>query len=245
MAMATYPPIGRRMAHAIGRRKGTRPTVAALRRASAAGRHPIARMAQARADPLRALIVRLGPVPTRGLRRMVLGQTAQARVRLHRVTAEPTALTSRNRARVRRATATIARPTQMAGAQMAVAAPMSRSRVRAAAGHPMHLPTPRRRATILRLRALTRPRLAVTLLLRTQHLRARTLRPAAVIRRPAVAMAAVAEVTAAVVGAAEDRTIAAAVAVRTAAAIPTDVDSQCNFQGPLKSRSGPFIFAPC
>jgi len=120
---------------------------------------------------------------------------------------------------------------------------MSRRRVRAAAARPTHLPTPRRRATILRLRALTRPRLAVILLLRTQHLRARTLRPAAVIPRPAVVMAAVAvEVTTAVV-AAEDRTIAAAVAVRTVAVIPTDANYQNNFQGPLKSRSGPFYFS--
>src|SRR5260370_37585533 len=95
----------------------------------------------------------------------------------------------------------------MAGAQMAAAAPMSRLRVRAAAGHPMHLPTPRRRAIILRRRVDTRRRVAVTLLLRTRHLRARTLRPAAVILRPAVAMAAGAGVNAAGVGAAGGRAI--------------------------------------
>src|SRR6266404_2726392 len=220
MATAACPPIVRRVAHALGRRKGTPPTAAALRRASAAGRHRIVRrMAQAKVHPLRARIVRLGPAPARGLRRTVLGQTVQARVRLHRATAELTARTSRNRARAHRATATIGRRTQMAGAQMAVGAPMSRLRVRAAAGRHTRRPTPRRRAIILRLRAPTRRRLAVTLLLHTQHLRARTLRPAAVILRPAVAMAAVAEVTAAVVGAAEDRTIAAAVAEVTAAVV--------------------------
>src|SRR5260370_25546916 len=143
-------------------------------------------MAQAKVHPLRGRIGGLGPAAARGLRRTVLGQTAQARVRLHRVTAELTALTSRNRARAHRATATIGRRTQMAVAQMAVGAPMSRLRVRAAAGHPMHLPTPRPRVDTPR-------RVAVTLLLHTQHLRARTRRPAAVIRRPAVAMAAVAE----------------------------------------------------
>src|SRR6266404_5359200 len=206
MATAACPPIVRRVAHALGRRKGTPPTAAALRRASAAGRNRIVRrVAQAKVHPLRARIVRLGPAPARGLRRTVLGQTVQARVRLHRATAELTARTSRNRARAHRATATIGRRTQIAVAQMAVGAPMSRLRVRAAAGHPMHLPTPRR--------------LAITLLLHTQHLRARTLRPAAVIPRPAVAMVAVAEVTAAVVGAAEDRTIAAAVAEVTAAVV--------------------------
>jgi hypothetical protein len=227
MATATYPPIVRRMVHAIGRRRGTPPTMAALRRVSVAGRRRIVRrMAQAKVGPLRGRIVRLGPAPARGLRRTVQGQTVRARVRLHRATAVLTALTSRNRARVRRATATIARRTQMAGAQMAVAALMSRRRVRAATGLPIRRPTPHRHATILRLRARTRPQVAVILLLRTRHLRARTLRPAAVIPRPAVAMAAVAaEVTAAVVVAEEDRTIAAAVAVRTAAVIPTDANS--------------------
>ena len=221
MATATYPPIVRRMVHAIGRRRGTPPTMAALRRVSVAGRRRIVRrMAQAKVGPLRGRIVRLGPAPARGLRRTVQGQTVQARVRLHRATAVLTAHTSRNRARVRRATATIARRTQMAGAQMAVGAPMSRRRARAAAAHPSQ----RRRATILRLRAPTRRRLAVTLLHRTQHLRARTLRPAAVIPRPAVAMAAVEEVTAVAVAEAEDRTMAAAVAVRTAAVIPTDAN---------------------
>jgi hypothetical protein len=200
--------------------------VAALRGVLAAGRRRIVRrMAQAKVHPLRARIVRLGPAPARGLRRTVLGQTVQARVRLRRVTAELTARTSRNRARVRRATATIVRRTQMA-----VAALMSRRRVRAAAG----LPTPRRRATIQRLRA-------VTLLLRTRRLRGRTLRPAAVIPRRAVAMAVVAEVTAAVVGA-EGRTAAVAEGDRTAAVILTVANYQDNFQGPLRCRSGPFYF---
>src|SRR5260370_30858716 len=107
-------------------------------------------MAQAKVHPLRARIVRLGPAPARGLRRTVLGQTAQARVRLHRVTAELTALTSRNRARAHRATATIGRRTQMAVAQMAVGAPMSRLPLRAAAGHPLHLHPPRRLLDTLR-----------------------------------------------------------------------------------------------
>jgi hypothetical protein len=172
--------------------------------------------------PPRARIVRLGPGPARGLRRTVSRQTAQARVRLHRATAALTALTSRSRARVRRVTATIARRTQMAGAAL-----MSRRRVRAATGLPIRRPTPHRHATIPRLHVPTRPRVAVTLRLRTRHLRARTLRRAVVIPRPAVAMAAVAaaEVTTAVVVAAGDRTIAAAVAVRTAAVIPTDANS--------------------
>src|SRR5260370_5968639 len=231
MATAACPPIVRRVAHALGRRKGTPPTAAALRRASAAGRHRIVRRtAQADGHPLRDRIVRLGPAPARGLRRTVLGQTAQARVRLHRATAELTARTSRNRARAHRATATIGRRTQMAGAQMAAAAPTSRLRVRAAAGHPMHLPTPRRRAIILRLRAPTRRRLTVTLLLHTQHLRARTRRPAAVIRRPAVAMAAVAEeVTTVVVGVAvAERAVTAAEGGRTAGGSSPGVDFQRN-----------------
>jgi hypothetical protein len=117
---------------------------------------------------------------------------------------------------------------------MAVAARMSRRRARAAAAQRIHLRTPRRRAAIQRLRA-------VTLLLRTRRLRARTLRRAAVIPRPAGAMAAVAEVTTAVVGAAEDRTVAVAEGDRTAA-VPTDVNYQNNFQGPLRCRSGPFYF---
>ncbi len=188
--------------------------------------------------PLRARIVRLGPAPVRGLRRTVLGQTVQARVRLHRATAELTARTSRNRARVRRATATIGRRTQMAGAQMAVGAPMSRLRVRAAAGRHTRRPT-------LRRRAHTRRRVGVTLLLRTRHLRARTLRPAAVIPRPAVAMAAVAAEVTTVVVAEEDRTIAAAVAVRTAAVIPTDANCQITFKARSNSGAGLFTFPPC
>src|SRR5260370_10170920 len=116
-------------------------------------------MAQAKVHPLRARIVRLGPAPARGLRRTVLGQTAQARVRLHRVTAELTALTSRNRARAHRATATIGRRTQMAVAQMAVGGPMSRLPVLAAARHPMQLPTPRHPAdtSLLVARTLALP----------------------------------------------------------------------------------------
>jgi hypothetical protein len=56
-------------------------------------------------------------------------------------------------------------------------------------------------------------------------------------------MAAVAaEATMAAVVAAEDRTIAVAV-VRTAAVIPTDINSQGNFKARSNSWSGPFYFS--
>jgi hypothetical protein len=57
-------------------------------------------------------------------------------------------------------------------------------------------------------------------------------------------MAAVAAeaITAAAVVAAEDRTIAVAV-VRTAAVIPTDINSQGNFKARSNSWSGPFYFS--
>jgi hypothetical protein len=218
----------------------------------------------------------------------------QARGRVHRPTATVsrtvvTALTSRNRGRVLRATTAIVHPTQTAVTPLtsrrharvrrattaiarrtptAVAVRMRRLHARAAlhrlpqmatiAARPTSLRLVRtrrhrgpirvhrlltlhRRDPIHRLHAATQRRLAVTLHLRTPHLRARTLRQAAVTLLLALAMAAVAAeaITAAAV-VAGDRTIAAAV---HAAVILTDTNFQRGFQGPPESPSGPFDFS--
>src|SRR5712691_10660562 len=239
------------MARAIGRRRAMPPTVAALRRASVAGRRTGRRMAQAQPDPLRTPIVRL-------MRALVRGpcRAARARVRLHRAiatTGHPaaTARISRNRAPTLRATTTIARHTRTAAH-----ARMSRRLDRTAiAPHP---PIPRRaaviphrrariprpRAHIPRLHVPTRPRAAATLHLRTRLLRARTLHRAAATPRPPRAMVAVAGAITAAVAVeaimaavetvvAADRTVAvgvvAAVAVPVAAA-PTATNSRCDVQ---------------
>src|SRR6266851_5682188 len=246
------------MARAIGRRRAMPPTVAALRRASAAGRRTGRRMAQAQPDPLRTPIVRL-------MRALVRGpcRAARARVRLHRAiatTGHPvaTARISRNRAPTLRATTTIARHTRTAAA-----ARMSRRLARTAIAP--HRPTPRRaaviphrrartrrprvriprrRAHIPRLHVPTRPRAAATLHLRTRLLRARTLHRAAATPRPARAMVAVAGAITAAVAVeaimAADRTVAVGVAAEVAdrtvavavpvAAAPTATNSRCDVQ---------------
>src|SRR5713226_2417931 len=224
------------MARAIGRRRAMPPTVAALRRASVAGRRTGRRMAQAQPDPLRTPIVRL-------MRALVRGpcRAARARVRLHRAiatTGHPvaTARISRNRAPTLRATTTIARHTR-------TAAPARMSRRLARTAIAPHPPTPRRaaviphrrartrrprvriprrRAHIPRLHVPTRPRAAATLHLRTRLLRARTLHRAAATPRPPRAMVAVAGAITAAVAAAVEAIMAAvetvvAVADRTVA----------------------------
>jgi hypothetical protein len=243
--------------------------VAALRRVSVAGRRTARRMAQAQPDPLRAPIVRQMRALVRGLCR-----TARAHVPFHRAIAttgspRAIALTSRNRARrVLRAPAAIVRRIRTAEA-----ARMSRHRARTVIGHrpptrmaivhtrPLHSRIRLRRVRTLLHRAPTRPRVAVTLHLRTRLLRARTLHRAAATPRPARAIVAVAGAITAVAAAVEaimaavetvvaaDRTAAAvvvadrtvAVAVPVAAA-PTATNSRCDVQGPLRSRNGPFVF---
>src|SRR5216684_3530662 len=229
------------MARAIGRRRAMPPTVAALRRASVAGRRTGRRMAQAQPDPLRTPIVRL-------MRALVRGpcRAARARVRLHRAiatTGHPaaTARISRNRAPTLRATTTIARHTRTAAH-----ARMSRRLARTAiAPHPPiprraaviphrrartrrpRVRIPRRRAHIPRLHVPTRPRAAATLHLRTRLLRARTLHRAAATPRPPRAMVAVAGAITAAVAVeaimaavetvvAADRTVAVGVAAEVA-----------------------------
>src|SRR6266851_4898796 len=179
------------MARAIGRRRAMPPTVAALRRASAAGRRTGRRMAQAQPDPLRTPIVRL-------MRALVRGpcRAARARVRLHRAiatTGHPvaTARISRNRA-----------PTAIAphppAPRRAAVIPHRRARIRRP-----RVRIPRRRAHIPRLHVPTRPRAAATLHLRTRLLLARTLHRAAATPRPARAMVAVAGAITAAVAAVE------------------------------------------
>src|SRR5713226_294139 len=211
------------MARAIGRRRAMPPTVAALRRASVAGRRTGRRMAQAQPDPLRTPIVRL-------MRALVRGpcRAARARVRLHRAiatTGHPvaTARISRNRAPTLRATTTIARHTRTAAA-----ARMSRRLARTAiAPHP---PTPRRAAVIPHRRARTRrPRVRIPR--RRAHiprLHAPTLHRAAATPRLPRAMVAVAGAITAAVAVeaimaavetvvAADRTVAVGVAAEVAA----------------------------
>ncbi len=230
----------------------------ALRRVLAAVHRTDRRTARVRHLARRIPIVRLGRAPVHALRR-----TAWARVLLLRAQATTgplaaTARTSRNRARARRATTAIVRRTRTVGA-----ARMSRHLAPTAIARHPPIPmaiaptsrpparTPRQAAAIRRRLARTRrprgrirlPR-APTLRLHspTPHLLAPTPHQAVALAVVAGAgvitvAAVVAAPTVAVETTAADR--AAGVAVRAATTL-TATDSRCDFQGPLRPRSGPF-----